>query len=58
MELCVASAIKLASDPSLVAAWEEYIETERPHGCVGSFDNEVWFQDEEESGNSDAIRDD
>jgi len=58
MELCVASAIKLASDPSLVAAWEEYIETERPRGCVGSFDNEDGFQDEEESGNSDGIRDD
>ena len=58
MELCVASAIKLASDPSLGAAWEEYIETERPRGCVRSFDNEVGFQDEEESGNSDAIHDD
>ena len=56
MELCVTSAIELASDTSLGAAWEECIETERPRGCVGSYDDEDEFQDEEESGDSDGVR--
>ena len=58
MESRVASAIELASDTSLGAAWQVYIETGRPRGCVGSYDDEDEFQDEEESGNSDGIRDD
>jgi len=47
-----------ASDYSFGTAWEEYIEKERPHGSGAPGDAEDEFEEEEEEGGSDGMRDD
>jgi len=47
-----------ASDYSFCTAWEEYIEKERPHGSGAPGDAEDEFEEEEEEGGSDGMRDD